>query len=73
MAARGYSRDNRSDCKQACTRLVVTQEGLPATLQTVVPSKPGNPAVTLDGMGKTELENLLAAVSQRFKDAGQGA
>ena len=28
-AARGYSRDHRSDCKQVCIGLVVTPEGLP--------------------------------------------
>lgn len=28
-AARGYSRDNRSDCKQVCIGLVVSPEGLP--------------------------------------------
>ena len=28
-AARGYSRDNRPDCKQVCIGLVVTHEGLP--------------------------------------------
>jgi transposase len=28
-AKRGYSRDNRSDCKQVCIGLVVTREGLP--------------------------------------------
>lgn len=28
-AARGYSRDNRPDCKQVCIGLVVTREGLP--------------------------------------------
>jgi hypothetical protein len=28
-AARGYSRDSRSDCKQVCIGLVVTPEGLP--------------------------------------------
>jgi transposase len=28
-AARGYSRDNRPDCKQVCIGLVVTPEGLP--------------------------------------------
>jgi transposase len=28
-AARGYSRDNRSDCKQVCIGLVVSAEGLP--------------------------------------------
>lgn len=29
QAQRGYSRDNRSDCKQVCIGLVVTPEGLP--------------------------------------------
>lgn len=29
LAARGYSRDKRSDCKQVCIGLVVTPEGLP--------------------------------------------
>jgi hypothetical protein len=40
-----------------------------AAAQTAVPSKPGNPAVVLDGMGKAELEELLATVSQKLKDA----
>lgn len=29
QAQRGYSRDNRSDCKQLCIALVVTKEGVP--------------------------------------------
>lgn len=29
LAARGYSRDHRSDCKQVCIGLVVTREGYP--------------------------------------------
>ena len=29
QAKRGYSRDNRSDCKQVCIALVVTKEGIP--------------------------------------------
>jgi transposase len=29
LAARGYSRDHRPDCKQVCIGLVVTREGLP--------------------------------------------
>jgi transposase len=29
MAKRGYSRDNRPDCKQVCIALIVTREGLP--------------------------------------------
>ena len=33
MAARGYSRDNRSDCKQVCIGLVCTPEGLPLSYE----------------------------------------
>jgi len=29
LAARGYSRDHRPDCKQVCIALVVTREGIP--------------------------------------------
>jgi transposase len=29
LSQRGYSRDNRGDCKQVCIALVVTKEGLP--------------------------------------------
>src|SRR5208283_1664340 len=29
MARRGYSRDQRSDCKQVCIALVVSREGMP--------------------------------------------
>ncbi len=32
-AARGYSRDNRADCKQVCIGLVVTPEGLPLSFE----------------------------------------
>jgi transposase len=32
-AARGYSRDQRSDCKQVCIGLVVTPEGLPLSYE----------------------------------------
>ena len=33
MAARGYSRDSRPDCKQVCLGLVVTPEGLPVAYE----------------------------------------
>ncbi len=33
QAARGYSRDNRSDCKQVCIGLVCTPEGLPLNFE----------------------------------------
>jgi transposase len=33
LAARGYSRDHRGDCKQVCVGLVVTRDGLPVGLE----------------------------------------
>ena len=33
LAARGYSRDHRSDCKQVCIGLVVPPEGLPVAYE----------------------------------------
>jgi transposase len=33
LAARGYSRDHRPDCKQVCIGLVVTKEGLPLAFE----------------------------------------
>jgi len=33
LAARGYSRDSRPDCKQVCIGLVVTPEGLPVAYE----------------------------------------
>jgi hypothetical protein len=33
LAARGYSRDHRPDCKQVCIGLVVTPEGLPVAYE----------------------------------------
>jgi transposase len=33
LAARGYSRDHRGDCKQVCIGLVVTSDGLPVGLE----------------------------------------
>lgn len=33
LAQRGYSRDQRSDCKQVCIALVVTPEGLPLSFE----------------------------------------
>jgi len=49
--------------------------GVSNSAPTVAPTAPvpSDPTVVLAGMGKAELERLLAAVSQRIKDAGQGA
>ncbi len=39
-AARGYSRDRRSDCKQVCIGLVVTPEGLPVGYEVFAGNRP---------------------------------
>lgn len=40
QAQRGYSRDNRSDCKQVCIGLVVTPEGLPLAYEVFAGNRP---------------------------------
>jgi transposase len=39
-AARGYSRDHRSDCKQVCIGVVVTPEGLPVGYEVFAGNRP---------------------------------
>src|SRR6478672_2295209 len=56
LAARGYSRDHRSDCKQVVLALVVTREGFPLAHFTL----PGN---TQD---LQTVEAIVGAVEQRF-------
>lgn len=48
MAARGYSRDHRSDCRQVVLALVVTPEGMPLTYQLFKGNT--NDATTLKGI-----------------------
>jgi transposase len=47
-AARGYSRDNRSDCKQVCIGLVVSREGLPLGYEVFAGNR--NDVTTLEEM-----------------------
>ena len=56
LAARGYSRDHRSDCKQIVLALMVTSEGFPLAHVTLV----GN---TQDG---TTVRQIVEMVEERF-------
>lgn len=48
LAARGYSRDHRPDCKQVCIGLVVTPEGLPMGYEVFAGNR--NDVTTLEEM-----------------------
>lgn len=48
LAARGYSRDGRPDCKQVCIGLVVTPEGLPVAYEVFAGNR--NDVTTLEDM-----------------------
>ena len=48
LAARGYSRDHRPDCKQVCIGLVVTPEGLPVGYEVFAGNR--NDVTTLEEM-----------------------
>ncbi len=48
LAARGYSRDHRPDCKQICIGLVVTPEGLPVGYEVFAGNR--NDVTTLEEM-----------------------
>lgn len=58
-AARGYSRDNRSDCKQVCLGLVVSPEGLPLAYEVFA----GNRADV------TTVEEIVAAMEDKYGQA----
>lgn len=58
-AARGYSRDNRPDCKQVCIGLVVTAEGLPLAYEVFA----GNRADV------TTVEEMVGAMEQKYGQA----
>lgn len=47
-AARGYSRDSRSDCKQVCIGLVCTPEGLPLAYEVFAGNR--NDVTTVEGI-----------------------
>ena len=58
-AARGYSRDQRSDCKQVCIGLVCTPEGLPLNFEVFA----GNRADV------TTVEEIVRKMEERFGQA----
>jgi transposase len=58
-AARGYSRDQRSDCKQVCIGLVCTPEGLPLNFEVFA----GNRADV------TTVEDIVGKMEERFGQA----
>jgi len=61
QAQRGYSRDNRGDCKQVCIALVVTREGIPLGYEVF----DGN---TVD---VTTVEHIVGTMEKRFGLAGR--
>jgi len=58
-AARGYSRDNRPDCKQVCIGLVVSPEGLPLAYEVFA----GNRADV------TTVEEIVRAMEEKYGQA----
>lgn len=59
MAKRGYSRDNRPDCKQVCIGLVVTDDGIPLGYEVF----DGN---TNDS---TTVERIIHAIEEKYGQA----
>jgi hypothetical protein len=59
QAARGYSRDNRPDCKQVCIGLVVSPEGLPLAYEVLA----GNRADV------TTVEDIVRVMEEKYGQA----
>jgi transposase len=59
LAARGYSRDHRPDCKQVCIGLVVTPEGLPVGYEVFAGNR----------NDVTTLEEMVALMEQKYGQA----
>lgn len=60
-AARGYSRDQRSDCKQVCIGLVCTPEGLPLSFEVFA----GNRSDV------TTVEEIVKSMEEKYGQAGR--
>jgi transposase len=60
-AARGYSRDQRSDCKQVCIGLVCTPEGLPLSFEVFA----GNRSDV------TTVETIIKSMEEKYGQAGR--
>jgi hypothetical protein len=56
LAARGYSRDHRPDCKQVCIALVVTREGVPLGYEVFAGNR----------VDVTTVEEIVEAMEMRF-------
>lgn len=56
LAARGYSRDGRPDCKQVCIGLVVTPEGLPVAYEVFAGNR----------TDVTTLEDIVRAMEDKY-------
>ena len=61
LCKRGYSRDNRPDCKQVCIALVVTKEGLPLGYEVFAGNK--HDSTTVDDI-VTKMELLYGAADR---------
>jgi transposase len=56
LAARGYSRDHRPDCKQVCIALVVTREGMPVGYELFAGNR----------TDVTTVEEIVSTMEQRY-------
>ena len=59
LAARGYSRDKRSDCKQVCIGLVCTPDGLPLNYEVFAGNR----------TDVTTVEDIITKMQERFGQA----
>jgi transposase len=61
QAQRGYSRDQRSDCKQVCIGLVCTPEGLPLSFEVFAGNRPD----------VTTVEHIVRAMEEKYGAAAR--
>jgi transposase len=61
LAARGYSRDHRSDCKQVCIGLVVSREGFPLGYEVFAGNR----------RDSTTLQEVVKRMEERYGSAGR--
>ena len=61
LAARGYSRDHRSDCKQVCIGLVVSREGYPLGYEVFAGNR----------RDSTTLREVVKRMEERYGNAGR--
>jgi transposase len=61
LAARGYSRDHRSDCKQVCIGLVVSRDGFPLGYEVFAGNR----------RDSTTLQEIVKRMEERYGSAGR--